>query len=334
MPLVSVAKARRKKTDYRGRRPTKARDAALQDQMEQAFTASWDKGIKRVKGGVSTQRMADAYFDKDYAGVMVQVPFEAFDAALGDAIKDLAQATTAGGAIAARAVPNLAELQYDVSNPRIQTYLESRTAALVNYVQDDFGKTVTGMLTGRYGPQTRDNDQSDKFQQTVQGLVTDRLTTGVTTAGIREQIGEHLRASIGLDHVSAGALLRASESGKFSARDLARYEDRLLDRRADRIARTEVAYALNEGQLAVWDASVEQGLISEGAQKVWVAEANPCDICEPMDGIMVALADDFLLPNGVTVASPPAHPCCRCQVAIQEVETDEGPNSNVQNYNP
>lgn len=296
MPIVSVAKARRR-TNSRGRRPTKDRDAALLEQIERAFTLSWAAGVRRVKGGVSTQRMADAYYSKDYAAVAVQVPFEKFNDYLAEAIGELARATTLGGSVAAKSVPDLGALRYDLSNPRVVDYLQTRTGALISGVTDDFQVSVQQMVAGRLGGTT-------------------------DTQGLARDIGVELRGSIGLDPVSAGALRNAAASGKFAGRDLDAYEQRLLDRRAERIARTETAYAVGAGQQSVWESAQEQGLIEENAAKVWICDAKPCEDCAPMDGIMVALADEFLMPSGKQVPYPPAHVNCRC-VASCSPDGDE-----------
>lgn len=290
MPIVTVAKARRK-TNSRGRRPTKARDAALLDQIERAFTASWATGVRRLKGAASTQRMADAYYSKDYASVAVHVPFEKFNDYLAEAIGELARATTLGGSVAAKSVPDLGALRYDLTNPRVVDYLQARTGALISGVTDDFQVSVQQMVAGRLGGTT-------------------------DTQGLARDIGRELRGSIGLDPVSAGALRNAAASGKFVGKDLDAYEQRLLDRRAENIARTETAYATNAGQMAVWESAKEQGLLEEGASKVWICDARPCEDCAPMDGLMVGLDEEFLAPSGVRVLNPPLHPRCRCAISM------------------
>jgi len=91
-----------------------------------------------------------------------------------------------------------------------------------------------------------------------------------------------------------------------------RYADKLLNRRAEQIARTEIMDALNNGQNESWQQAQEQGFLSENATKEWIVTPDDalCPECEPMDGRTVPINEDF--PNG----DPPLHPSCRCTIAI------------------
>lgn len=80
-------------------------------------------------------------------------------------------------------------------------------------------------------------------------------------------------------------------------------DDAFSGSRAEMIARTETADADVQGNLIGWK---ESGVV---AQKQWiVAQDQVCDICEPFDGMIVDLDEEF--PEG----DPPAHPNCRCDV--------------------
>lgn len=78
------------------------------------------------------------------------------------------------------------------------------------------------------------------------------------------------------------------------------------DDRAMLIARTETSFAENRGTIAGFGAS---GVVSEVEWSI--SQSEVCDICEPLDGVRVALGDTF---PGVDVEAPPAHPRCRCTV--------------------
>lgn len=91
-----------------------------------------------------------------------------------------------------------------------------------------------------------------------------------------------------------------------------RYATKLLNSRADRIARTEIMDALNNGQNEAWIQAQEQGYLSVNATKEWIVTPDDvlCPECEPMDGRTVPINGEF--PNG----DPPLHPSCRCTIAI------------------
>ena len=75
------------------------------------------------------------------------------------------------------------------------------------------------------------------------------------------------------------------------------------DERAETIARTETRIADVQGNLELYKAS---GLVNE---KEWVAFAECCDECQDLDGVQVALEDEFPNDGG---DGPPLHPNCRC----------------------
>ena len=87
--------------------------------------------------------------------------------------------------------------------------------------------------------------------------------------------------------------------------------------RAERIARTETMYASNEGQSLLWDQAVEEGLLTGKERQVWITTPDDrlCPICEPMEGVEIALDGEFDV-DGEGIDGPPAHPNCRCTVGL------------------
>lgn len=85
------------------------------------------------------------------------------------------------------------------------------------------------------------------------------------------------------------------------------------DARADLIARTEIMSAANEGQRQAWDQAVDEGLLSETAQRVWIATEDACPECDALDGETAPLDDDYPGEGG---DGPPLHPNCRCTEGI------------------
>lgn len=78
--------------------------------------------------------------------------------------------------------------------------------------------------------------------------------------------------------------------------------------RAERIARTETAFADVAGNLIGWKAS---GVVS---QKEWkVADSGECPLCADMDGEVVGIDEDFDF-DGEMIEGPPGHVNCRCDV--------------------
>lgn len=122
----------------------------------------------------------------------------------------------------------------------------------------------------------------------------------------------------------ADAVSRALDEG-----DLDRlYEDVLDavgdDDRAELIAHHETMLSASEGQRQGWDQAVEKGLLSEKAQRVWIATADQhvCPICESLDQTTTDLDGVYTDLDGETYDGPPSHVSCRCSEGITGDEND------------
>lgn len=91
-----------------------------------------------------------------------------------------------------------------------------------------------------------------------------------------------------------------------------RYAQRKLRERAETIAQTEIIGALNTGAEESWRQAQADGLLPRGTRKQWIVTPDDrlCPICRPMEGVTVPIGEEFSLPG------PPAHPRCRCTVAV------------------
>lgn len=141
------------------------------------------------------------------------------------------------------------------------------------------------------------------------------------------QLARIIRPMIGLDTRQAGAVLRLRReleaTPNISPQEVDRqakaYAARLQRVRAERIARTEMATAFNQGHLATVQAGVDSGLIVDEIQREWLTaeDERVCPVCNPLNGVVVAFDEPF--PNGAEMA-PPLHPGCRCTVLYNVVE--------------
>jgi SPP1 gp7 family putative phage head morphogenesis protein len=111
-----------------------------------------------------------------------------------------------------------------------------------------------------------------------------------TRERVRELVGEAAENGWGVDEIAA----RFEEAGLFS-------RDRAL-----KIANFELADAHSRGSVLAWRQS---GVVD---RKEWIAEADACEICLPLNGMVVALDDEF----APGLLHPPGHPGdCRCAVS-------------------
>lgn len=105
-----------------------------------------------------------------------------------------------------------------------------------------------------------------------------------------------------------------------------RYAARQHRYRGYNIARTELAFAYNQGSYEGTKQAQEAGYLGE-CVKVWSTadDERVCSICGGLDGKRVAMDEDFdfrtkLQGRNDTIRRvPPAHPSCRCAVMYVEV---------------
>lgn len=135
-----------------------------------------------------------------------------------------------------------------------------------------------------------------------------------------------IRSMVGLNRQQARAaeayrqeLIDSGLSADRIERDMDRYVAKAIRERSRTIARTEVMQALNEGARETYRQAQREGLLTDAAVKEWLTtdDEKACPICEPLDGVQVPLGDDFETENG-PLPGPPAHPRCRCAMAVTE----------------
>ena len=276
---------------------TYRRQSALAKQMGRAVQLDLVKGFTRFKKRVSADAMMEAWKSGKYETVITHIPWENLHDELEQSFKGLRKTYAQSSELSLKALPSPVKktLRFDFENPRISRWLSKRT-----------GELVVGIR----------NNTQEIIQSAVQ--------RSFTHAETPRQVADQIKGSIGLDPRREQALRNLTEGLKAKgvspekvASETAAYEERLLNSRAMTIARTEVRMANNQGQLAVWNEGQNQGLLPPECKKVWIVDGNPCEICEPMDGIAVGLNDFWTLNTGDSVSIPTeSHPNCFCGMEL------------------
>jgi hypothetical protein len=138
-------------------------------------------------------------------------------------------------------------------------------------------------------------------------------------------VAREIRALIGLaerDALAVGnlqtTLLEDGRRPEQVERMVARYANRLLRRRAETIARTEIMTAANRGQEALWSQAVADGVLAEADwERMWLVakDERTCTVCEPLDRKRAPMLGGTF-PGGIV--GPPVHPRCRCTTGLVE----------------
>lgn len=149
-----------------------------------------------------------------------------------------------------------------------------------------------------------------------------------------DQLARAIRPMVGLTKQQSVAnlnyytKLRENGVSEKRAHDLAlRYAARQHRFRGYNIARTELAFAYNQGAHEGVKQAQAAGYMGETV-KIWCTadDERVCPICGGLEGKQLAMDDDFdfytrlaTSANPTIRMTPPAHPSCRCAVMYKEI---------------
>ncbi len=203
--------------------------------------------------------------------------------------------------------------------------LEFVIEAPVDRMFTSISNRATDYATTRSAQLVREVDQSNRLtiRRIIGEAFTGPTTVRDTAMKLRRVVGLHSRwanAVLNFDDQQMTRLIKDGltvDQARAKADVLTkRYRDRLIRRRAEMIARTELMQASNFGRYSAWEASEKVGLVDPVTRKRWVTAPKgssygpPCDECTAM-----AQSSRFnpppwngSFPNGLSM--PPAHPHC------------------------
>lgn len=147
-----------------------------------------------------------------------------------------------------------------------------------------------------------------------------------------DELGRVIRPMVGLTYQQSMANLNYYEkliqSGvkEAKAKEMSiKYSAQQHRYRGQMIARTEIAFAYNQGEDMAVRQAYEQGYMGK-YQKVWCTadDERVCDVCGGLDGKTIDMDEKFdyssKLHGEMIKRVPPAHPHCRCAVIYEEIE--------------
>ncbi len=230
------------------------------------------------------------------------VDWSAFEEGLGDILQSHTRDSLAAGG---QSEASLLKGTFDLNNPEALRFIKDFAAEEVKY--------ITG-----------------ETKHSIQHLVYDAFDQGKTVGQLKYQIKKH----VGLLPVHSAAVekrrqewLNAGMSSKVAERRAERYANKLLNWRAENIARTETIRASSQGQQELWR---QMGYADEYKEWILTDDDRLCEHCADMEGQRVKVTDLFHSPTlGVSVSGSPLHPSCRCSQRLvgreETAETDPIP---------
>ena len=217
------------------------------------------------------------------------------------------------------------------------------SAAVEILLREDAGRLILGIT----------HDSLVSVRHTMSRAYLEGIGSRAAARLLRDSIGLLPRHAAARDRYAEGLRLQGYSEDRVIALT-ATYSRRLLNWRAEAIARTEAATAVHAAQLVKWEDWVRDGILQpERTHLEWMTTKDDrlCPICAPMDGQRVRFGEHFvsdeisdtvpyrrgktLAPDPLTrtrnargqfskrakvvdtVPHPPLHPQCRCSMVLR-----------------
>lgn len=263
---------------------------AIGDRLEPSLREKFNEAVEAAAKVVHVGRLLEIIETADYA-----------------ALDDLALIMVTEGLIPSTAefvvvMQEIIELVGSAVAATLGVSFTIDNAAVVAWIRQHVGSLIVGI--------------SEDALVSVRTLAERAYVEGVGTRAFARQ----LRPAIGLLPRHAETLRRyvlqlvEADVPQQRVAELAElYERRLINWRANMIARTETMAATHAGQLEAWRQAAEQGLFDITEAKIrWVVTEDDrlCPLCAPLDGVEVPFGQQFVatvkgFPHGKpTVESP------------------------------
>ena len=275
------------------------------DRIEPGMRRRFLEAIESLRGSVDVAALQAALAAGDVSAAMRAIPWPSLAAQLGTQYAaDIKRALNLSGAIAADQLGGILgiTIEFDLENPRATTFAARSSSELVRLTRQQSERGARAAIR----------------TEIARGFSEGRTVRDTAKAIIENHVGLTERQAIAVARFEQRLIDQGLDAAVVGKRT-ARYAKAQLRFRGMNIARTETIRSANMGQQLLWEQAASDGLIPQTVQRGWIV--TPDDrldtlICEPMTGKRVGLEQDFTLPNGATVRTPPAHPMCRCTVSL------------------
>lgn len=328
MTFIFIDPARRKKRKVQKSAESQAVLDALDEYLEGNIQepVKWLARFWKDQAAVFTYReLLTLVTDESEPEKLFDTWFKDYSKLLAEKITPMWQSAFLAGANT-NPIINGIGYQVNTSETSVREWILNRGAELVTNVTEDQVNAVRYIIAESQANKMGSAETARYIRPTV------GLTERQAAANLRlyNTTKEQLRA----DHPRM-----TDESIERKARAIAgRYAQSQQMTRAETIARTEVAFAYNQGNDTAIRQAMSQGLVPI-MRKVWSTadDGHVCPACEDLEGTEIDMDSEFKVTVGKKVkrtlscSIPPMHPRCKCAVMYEETgEYVQNPIENPQ----
>jgi len=170
-------------------------------------------------------------------------------------------------------------------------------------------------------------------QVVVDGLIRGRGVEPIA-ADVRQMVGLTQQWSIAVARYRE-RLLATGTPARTAGTLADAYRDRLLDRRADAIARTESITATSQGRLQGYRDMQTTGGLSLHVEKEWLTAPEVskrgrrvCPLCKPLNHQRVEGLHGLFRSGDLVAETSPLHVACRCSVIVHDLGISQAGTTN------
>ncbi len=273
-----------------------------QQRLTAEFLRAWQKGfvtsVERLQSATTFKHLEKAIREGNVGVVEQAIDFrEAFeDPLLAEWAPLLEEVARRSGAVAMAKIK--AGLKFDLDNPYTLPWLKAHAAELVKEISEETKLALRHLIADAY----------------ERNYTVDRIARR-----IRNMVGLTEREAVAVENYWAKIAADGTLTDKQVDRLTDKYSKKLLNWRAERIARHETNAASNRALMDSWRIARDEGYIAPDAVRVWTAapeSPRTCEICLSLDGKEATLDGTFTSQYG-EFEGPPAHVACRCSMSIR-----------------
>lgn len=267
---------------------------AVADKLEPSMRRAFLQAVDRLRARVHIGRLLDQLASGRSFSAATMAEFAVLEADLEPALDVVFRAFQLSGTVTAKKFLEQTgvAMRFDLTNPQAVEVARNTAAQFVSRVSGETRAAIRGLVT----TSIEDGIEPLHLSKLIRPMI--GLTRGGTQAVLN-----YRRSLIEMGLNQAMVIKRTRE-----------YAAKLVRERALTIARTELMFAINDGQSAAWRQAVEKGLLDPASEEEWLVTPDDrlCLRCRRMRGARATIGG--LYPPGVR---QPLHPRCRCTKVLR-----------------
>lgn len=303
--------------------------ARIEKRFGKSTAERWVTTLTQYQRHINMHALESAIASGNLQQVVATVDAHALQETLRRTLQDpLLQATRAGGAAASGALhAHGFDATFNAVHPNVVHYARTRSATLVTSVPEDVREVIRLVIA--YGSSGRATvvQQARMIRQVIGlprnwALAPLRFGDELRRAAADGRIGTLGRRLSGADMARVRAAIEGgTATPEFIQEMQAVYTQRLINLRAETIARTESLAAANFGVHEAWIQAAAQGELPREVKRFWIVTPDDrlCPTCSAIPGMNpdgVGLNEPFQTPEGPVDDPPAPHPNCRCATGL------------------